>query len=115
MRTGDRTGPDPLPTCAISLGTEQVMKAAPLGWAATQTPTAQALRSETQRRQSAAKRAWDPASHPAWLTEEAYRQKIQPLLGDIKTATIASTLGVTWAYASNIRKGKNLPHVRHWQ
>jgi hypothetical protein len=28
---------------------------------------------------------------------------------------LPSTLGVTWAYASDIRKGKKLPHPRHWQ
>ena len=69
---------------------------------------------KTQRHQEAAKKAWDPASHPAWLTEEAYRQKVEPLLAAVKTASIASALGITWAYAAEIRKGNGLPHPRHW-
>jgi hypothetical protein len=104
-----------LPACAVLFGTEQVTKAAPLGWAATQRPNAQAQRSATKRRHDAETKAWDPASHPAWLTEQAYSQKIEPLLAKVKTASIASALGVTWAYAAEIRKGKRLPHPRHWQ
>jgi CRISPR-associated endonuclease Cas1 len=101
--------------CRIAVSTEEVMKAAPLGWAATQGPNAQAQRAETQRRHNAAIKDWDPAGHPAWLTEEAYRHKIQPLLAGVKTSGIASALGVTWAYASEIRKGNKLPHPRHWE
>jgi CRISPR-associated endonuclease Cas1 len=103
------------PSCNVVSGTEEVMKAAPLGWAATQSARAQAQRSETKRRHDAEKKAWDPASHPAWLTEQAYRRKVQSLLANVQTFRIASAIGVTWAYASNIRKGKRLPHPRHWQ
>lgn len=60
------------------------------------------------------KKRWEPASHPAWLTEEAYRQKVQPLLNRISTSGIATALTVTWAYAANLRKEKCLPYGRHW-
>lgn len=56
----------------------------------------------------------DPASHPAWLTEEAYRRKAQPLVAIVPTFRISSAIGVTWAYSSNIRKGRKLPAARHW-
>jgi hypothetical protein len=104
----------PIAGVSVLFGTEQVTKAAPLGWAATQRPNAQAQRSATKRRHDAEMKAWDPANHPAWLTEEAYRQKVQPLLAMVQTSKIASALNVTWAYASEIRKGKRLPHPRHW-
>jgi hypothetical protein len=91
------------------------MKAAPSGWLATQSPNAQAQRAESMRRHEAGKAAWNPAGHPAWLTEEAYRQKIQPFLANVQTSKIASALAVTWAYASEIRKGNKLPHPRHWE
>src|SRR5690242_15928226 len=85
-------------------GHRGITKSAASGRAAAHTPNAEAQRAETQRRQGAAKKAWDPASHPAWLTEGAYRQRVQPLLAGMKTASIAATLGVTWAYAANIRQ-----------
>ena len=87
---------------------------APSGWAANQSAQAQALRSQAQQRHAAAQKAWDPAAHPAWLNEEAYRQEIQPLLTSFSTSAIATALGVSWAYASLVRKGQKLPHPRHW-
>jgi hypothetical protein len=77
-------------------------------------PRAQGFRAETQRRHAAAQRAWDPASHPAWLDENAYRTKVQPRLMEISTSQIAKALDVTWAYASEVRKGLKVPHPRHW-
>jgi CRISPR-associated protein Cas1 len=100
--------------CSVAVSTEAIIKAAPSGRAATLSQNAQAQRSETQRRHNAASKTWDPASHPAWLTEEAYRTKVQPLLANIKTSEISSALGVTWAYASAVRKGQKIPHPRHW-
>jgi CRISPR-associated endonuclease Cas1 len=101
--------------CAKMRATEAVKEAAPSGWKATQSDRAQRFRAETQRRHEAAKKAWDPASHPKWLNEEAYRQRILPKLVNVSSANIANALSVTWAYASHIRKGEKLPHPRHWQ
>jgi hypothetical protein len=50
----------------------------------------------------------------AWLNEDVYRTKVQPRLLNITVSRIASTLGISWAYASNIQKGKVRPHPRHW-
>lgn len=100
--------------CAVTVSTASVVKAAPSGWIAAQTPQAQAARSETKQRHDAERKAWDPARHPSWLTEEAYRSRVQPALMVVSAGAIARALDVTWAYASNVRKGKQIPHPRHW-
>ena len=102
-------------TCSVAAAADHMTKISAAGREKTLEPRAQAFRAESQRRHATAKKAWDPASHPSWLNEEAYRQKIQPVLIGISTSRIATTLGVSWAYASNVRKGKSLPHPRHWQ
>ena len=70
--------------------------------------------SETQKRHDAEQKAWDPGRHPSWLTEEVYREKIQPLLKGISTSAMAKALDMGWSYASELRKGRKLPHPRHW-
>jgi hypothetical protein len=52
---------------------------------------------------------------PRWLTDQLYSQKIQPLLANISTSVIASSIGVSRCYAGNIRKGRFRPHPRHWE
>jgi CRISPR-associated endonuclease Cas1 len=101
-------------TCYLSSAADHMAKISVAGREKTLGPRAQSFRAETQRRHAAAQRAWDPASHPAWLDENAYRTKIQPRLMDISTSRIATTLGVSWAYASVVRKGQKIPHPRHW-
>jgi hypothetical protein len=44
-------------------------------------------------------------SQPAWLTEVAYAEKIQPLLAVVRPADIMNAIGVSWLYASQIRCG----------
>ena len=100
--------------CNLASAAEKMKNLAPSGWAANQSAQAQALRSQAQQRHAAAQKAWDPASHPSWLNEDTYRQKIQPLLKRISTSALATALGVSWAYASLVRKGQKLPHPRHW-
>ena len=85
-----------------------------MGRMVAQTPKAEALRSETARRQMAAKLAWNPSELPAWLTEKAYREKIQPELAKINVRTIAEALGVSEPYATEIGRKKRVPHPRHW-
>jgi hypothetical protein len=103
------------PSCAVAFSTEELKKAAPSGWIATQGANAQALRAKTQRRNAAAKKAWDSASLPSWLNEDAYHQRIQPLLAGISAGRIAAALSVSWMYAAHIRRGKRRPHPRHWR
>src|SRR5260370_17903393 len=43
-------------------------------------PIARARRSETQRVQAAARKAWDPKDKPEWLDEKFYREQLQPKL-----------------------------------
>lgn len=47
--------------------------------------------------------AWKPSSLPAWLNEEVYAPKIQPLLAKIANPVIMSALGVSVTYAVAIR------------
>jgi hypothetical protein len=49
---------------------------------------------QTQRRRGLARWAWKPSSLPAWLNEEVYTRKIQPLLKDIAIPVIMSALGI---------------------
>ena len=77
-------------------------------------PIAQARRADTQRRQAASLRAWNPSDKPAWLDEKLYREKIQPRLAGISVTTIVSALAVSEPYATNIRAGRCIPHPRHW-
>jgi len=106
-------------SCAIPVATEHLTEVAESGRAAgqiaAQSADAQARRAETKRRHDAARAAWLPSSLPAWLTEETYLAKIQPLLAGHTNKTIASALGSSIPYASAIRAGRRVPHPRHWQ
>jgi len=100
--------------CGVNFSREGLIKAARLGRIATHTPKAEALRGATQRRQAAARKAWKPSEKPEWLTEKVYREKIMPRLAQIMVPTISSVLAVSEPYATTIRKGKCIPHPRHW-
>jgi len=100
--------------CGLASAADQLAKAGPAGRMAAHTPEAQARRADTQRRNAAARWSWDPSSQPAWLTEETYARRIQPLLAEISTSAISSALGVSWVYAKYIRLGQRRPHPRHW-
>ena len=77
-------------------------------------PEARARQAEKQQRHAAEVNAWNPADQPEWLTEEFYRQKIQPRLSGITVPAIASDLALSEAYAAEIRAGRQRPHLRHW-
>jgi CRISPR-associated endonuclease Cas1 len=94
---------------------DRLIDAAKLGRIATHNPKAEALRGATQRRQRAAERAWNPADSPEWLTEEVYREKIQPQLATVTVSAIMSALGVSKPYANEIGRKKRVPHPRHWE
>lgn len=99
--------------CALSSATERLADAARLGRVLAHSPQARAKRSSTQKRQTTACWSWTASSQPAWLTENVYSSKIQPLLAGMSTSTIASRIGVSRWYAGRIRKGYR-PHPRHW-
>jgi hypothetical protein len=101
-------------TCAVGVSREGLIEAAKLGRVATHSREAEALRAKTQRKHAAALAAWQPSELPEWLTEEAYRAKIQPALAGITVPAISTALGISEPYATDIRKGRRIPHPRHW-
>jgi len=102
-------------SCAVAVGTAELVKGAQKGRMASHSQEAQANRAEKGRRNTAARWAWQPSSQPAWINERSYRDKIRPGLSGVTIRVISSTLGVSTCYASNIRSGKVQPHPRHWQ
>lgn len=101
--------------CALAESKTSFLKVAELGRMTTHNPKAQALRSETMRRQMAGRLSWNPADLPKWLTGKVYRGKIQPKLTTFTVPAIASALGVSKPYATDVRAGRRMPHPRHWQ
>ncbi|MGB8475484.1 MAG: CRISPR-associated endonuclease Cas1 [Candidatus Acidiferrum sp.] len=77
-------------------------------------PVAQSRRAESQRRQAAALKAWNPAEKPDWLNEKIYRERVQPLLSRVMVPKIMSELSVSEPYALQVRAGQRIPHPRHW-
>jgi hypothetical protein len=67
---------------------------------------------ETRRRHASAIGTWQPSSLPAWLNEETYTKKVQPLLKDIANPVIMSALGISVTYAVAIRAGRICPHPK---
>jgi len=102
-------------TCATTIRRENVIKVSKLGRLETHKPQAQARRSETQRRQQAARKNWNPQSLPDWLDGKFYRGKIQPKLAELQVRVIQFELRVSEPYAQRIRKAACVPHRRHWQ
>jgi hypothetical protein len=72
------------------------------------------LRGQTEKRQRAAKKTWDPSKNPDWLDEKFYWEEIQPNLAKVMVSAISKALRVSILYASGIRAGKRRPHPRHW-
>jgi hypothetical protein len=101
-------------SCAVGVSREGLIEVAKLGRIATHTLEAETLRAKTQRKHAAAISAWKPFDLPEWLNEEAYRMKIQPALAEITVPAIATALGISESYATDIRAGKRRPHPRHW-
>lgn len=100
--------------CAKLTSRVNIINAAKQGRIATHAAKAEALRAATQRRHAAELRAWKPSDNPVWLTEQAYRDKVQPRLTDFSVPKIATALEISEPYATDIRAGKRVPHPRHW-
>jgi hypothetical protein len=86
-----------------------------LGRVATHSPKAEEMRAAARHRHVAAMKAWRSSDQPSWLTEEFYVTKVKPVLRDFTVSSIASRLGISLPYATNIRAGRCIPHQRHWQ
>jgi CRISPR-associated endonuclease Cas1 len=102
-------------SCAIPVFRERFVGVAQKGRVASHTYDAETRRAETQRRHAAEQKAWRPSKQPAWLDEKTYREKIQPRLAEITVLAIATALGISKPYATDIRAGRRAPHPRHWE
>jgi CRISPR-associated endonuclease Cas1 len=102
-------------SCSPVISTEALLEAAKHGRVASHTPEAEARRGETQSRQHAARRAWQPSDLPEWFNDQTYCQEIQPRLREVTVPTISAALGISEPYATDIRKGRRIPHARHWE
>jgi CRISPR-associated protein Cas1 len=101
-------------TCAVEVSREKMLEVARQGRIASKSLESRARVAATQRRQQTACWSWQPSSQPSWLTDEAYTTHIQPRLVSATLSEIASAIGVSIPYASDIRKGRRRPHPRHW-
>lgn len=102
-------------SCGVNASREGLIEAAKLGRVIAHSPEARARQAEKQRQHNSAVKAWNPSDQPQWLTEQVYREQIQPRLASIPVGIIASALDVSQPYATHLRKGKYTPHPRHWQ
>jgi CRISPR-associated endonuclease Cas1 len=100
--------------CANVLSTTGLVKAAQQGRIAAQSDQAQARRAETQRRHKSAKANWKDSDLPAWLDKEFYFRQIQPRLRGLALSVLASKLDISIPYAVDVRRGRRVPHPRHW-
>jgi len=101
-------------SCGVVFSRSGLIEAAKLGRVAGHSPEARARQAEKQRRHAAALKAWHPSDKPDWLTEEVYRERIQPRLASVTVPAIASALRISQPYAAEIRAGRHVPHPRHW-
>lgn len=101
--------------CAAIVSKEEFVKGAQIGRIVSHTAQAEAKRGAAQKRQHRARRNWKRSELPDWLDGDAYRTRIQPALGKIPFRAVASALGISKPYATDIRAGRRVPHRRHWQ
>jgi len=100
-------------SCGVIVARDELMESAKRGRIAAQALEAQARRTETQRRNANAQLAWEKSGQPK-ISEDTYRNEIQPRLTGVKIPVIMSALNVCASYAADIRRGKRRPHARHW-
>jgi len=102
-------------SCALPAAKERFGYVARLGRIASHSKEAEISRARSHLRHVAEIKAWDPTTLPDWLTEQAYREQIQPRLKGLTVRAIMRALGISQPYATDIRAGKRLPHPRHWE
>lgn len=100
--------------CGGEISRERMPDVARLGRVAAQKPEAPAKRSAIQKVRARARYDWKPSDQPSWLTEQFYRERIQPVLVSLSGTAIAKALNISRVYANHIRKGR-MPHPRHWK
>jgi hypothetical protein len=100
--------------CKISVTRIELLKASEKGRSMSHTASAELKRAENRRRNIEAQMSWKAVDQPAWLDDETFLTKIQPLLSAVRVSDIQTELCVSKGYAT-IRSGKRVPHARHWQ
>jgi CRISPR-associated endonuclease Cas1 len=101
--------------CAVPVSRQNLIHVARVGRIAAQSAEAQSRRKESKCRHDSARSGWLPSSQPSWLNDETFTNEIQPRLGRVSVPAIASAIGVSLPYATDIRAGRRRPHPRHWQ
>jgi hypothetical protein len=101
-------------SCGADIARDELIKSAKRGRIAAQGRDAQARRTETQRRNANAQLTWEKSGQPK-ISDEVYRNEIQPRLAGVTVPTIMSALNVCASYAADIRRRKRRPHARHWE
>jgi hypothetical protein len=101
--------------CKVAVTSKAMIEAAKKGRPQSHNSKAEAKRAKSRRLHFAAQKSWDPSTQPEWLSEHAYREKIQPQLSSLTISAMRSVLGVSKGYATNVRSGKRIPHPRHWE
>lgn len=101
--------------CVKEVSRKNLSEVAELGRIAAQSADAASRRAITQTKQHALRKAWNASETPDWLTVKTYCEELMPHLDKIQVSVIASALAVSLPYATDIRKGKRIPHPRHWQ
>jgi hypothetical protein len=94
--------------------TSRLVDAARVGRTLAHTPEAEARRAEARRRDLAAIAKWNEADQPTSLTERFYESEVQPRLRNMTLSVLASALGLSRTYVSDLRAGRVRPHPRHW-
>jgi CRISPR-associated endonuclease Cas1 len=101
--------------CGVTYSTERLVKAGEAGRKRSHSPEGEARRAEAARKNALAQWHWDPSTQPEWLTQESYVNKIHPLLAKAPITAIVSATGLRRSSAAENRRGRRIPHPRHWR
>jgi hypothetical protein len=89
-------------SCGVIVAKDELIKSAKRGRIAAQSLEAQDCRTETQRRNANAQRTWEKSGQPK-ISDEVYRDEIQPRLAGVTIPAIMSALNVCASYAEDVK------------
>jgi len=101
-------------SCAVEVSRENMAQVALIGHATPKTGVKKAQTSKKISKHAVAITWWSPSSLPPWLNHDFFVEKIRPRIRVLKARLIAEALGVSKAYAAQVRSGRCRPHPRHW-
>jgi len=102
-------------SCAVEVSRETMVQVALIGHATPTTAKRKAQISKKISDHAVAITWWSSVSLPAWLDQKFFVEKILPRLKVVKVILMAEAIGVSEAYAAQIRAGRRPTHARHWQ